>query len=163
MAKTSTCTAEDGCTFWSDGHLCERGVRHCDQCMCKCGHRWDRAEPAVLPEVERATVIDVRPGDTVVLDFPSPLDDASKARLDAWRNENLPGVRLMLVEGGRFAGVIRHDRHGVDAAPEPKECGHTWPANGWCRVESVTRANHRCVVPASATDRRHRCGCGEQS
>lgn len=50
MAKAGPITALDGCTFWSDGHLCERGVRHCDQCMCKCGHRWDRAPEQVEPQ-----------------------------------------------------------------------------------------------------------------
>jgi hypothetical protein len=46
MAKSDLLAASDGCTFWCDGHLCDRTNNHCDQCMCKCGHRWTR-EPGV--------------------------------------------------------------------------------------------------------------------
>jgi len=45
MAKSEVpMTAPDGCTFWLDGHLCDRTDDHCGQCMCKCGHRWTREQ-----------------------------------------------------------------------------------------------------------------------
>ncbi len=45
MAKTELpMTAPDGCTYWVDGHLCDRSNDHCDQCMCRCGHRWTREQ-----------------------------------------------------------------------------------------------------------------------
>lgn len=48
MAKADApLAAPDGCTFWCDGHLCDRPVNHCDQCMCRCAHRWTRERPDI--------------------------------------------------------------------------------------------------------------------
>lgn len=44
MAKSEPMTAPDGCTYWCEGHLCDRANDHCDQCMCKCAHRWTREQ-----------------------------------------------------------------------------------------------------------------------
>jgi hypothetical protein len=45
MSKFEAPVAPDGCTYWCDGHLCDRTNNHCDQCMCRCGHRWTREQP----------------------------------------------------------------------------------------------------------------------
>lgn len=78
MAKSGPITAEDGCTFWSDGHLCERGMRHCDQCMCKCGHRWNR----VGEQVELGTV---------TLTFNAAPSDELAEAVYAWIKRQRPG------------------------------------------------------------------------
>lgn len=106
MAKSGPLAAEDGCTFWSDGHLCERGVRHCDQCMCKCGHRWDRVPELVEPI--RASVITLQPGDRFVMEVPHLLTDQEHEHLrDRVKQALGDDITLVALEQGRFAGVLR--------------------------------------------------------
>ncbi len=171
-ASTSICGEPhaDLCpeTGHNAGHRCERPAQHDDGMRhpyheCACERRWMGGVP--LPKIERATVVEVQLGDTLVFETSHRMDNQEFETFQSCLREGVPdGVQVMVLDGARFAGVIRdadvasEGAHGTEPAP----CGHEWPSSAWCRRGHGTRSHHQCDVLSTATDKRHRCACGEQ-
>jgi hypothetical protein len=94
------------------GHRCERPTQHDDgrrdpHHQCACERRWMGGVP--LPKIERATVVEIRPGDVLVFEIAQRLSDAElEAFCEGAREAVSEDVRVIVVEHGHFAGVIRH-------------------------------------------------------
>lgn len=127
MAKTiSICGALDpeACPASDFGtlHACSRAVAHADGMKhpahdCVCGHRWlvpvDRKPKRDLADLVRHIVVtEVRPGDLLVFETDCRMSDVE---MEAFQNGIREGVskdlQVIVVERGRFAGVIRDDAH----------------------------------------------------
>lgn len=105
-----------------------------------------------LPKIERATVIEVRPGDVLMFEVDHSMSDKEMASFKEGVREVHGGdVRVAVVERARFAGIIRH------AAETP--CGLQWLSGEPCPKRDNEFA-HECGRP-SCHDRDHECRhCG---
>lgn len=64
----------------------------------------------VLPKIERATVVEVRPGDVLVFEVDRSMTDKEMASFkESVREAHSEDVRVMVLEYARFAGVIRRE------------------------------------------------------
>lgn len=144
-------------TGFNAGHRCERPAQHDDGIRhpyheCACEQRWMGGP--TLPEIERATVVEVRPGDVLLFEVAASLTDQEVERFRSEVREQLPAdVRIAVLEHARFGGVIRHEkatRHGG------RLCGFPWRDE-----HNPTGSDHRCSEPLHVgLSEEHQCGCG---
>lgn len=134
---------------------CVGSSRHDDAHMCRCGDEWpSNAQCDLMELVERATVVEVRPGDVLVFEIDHRLSDEE---LESFREGVRDGVsedvRVMVVERGRFAGVIRH-------AAQPDQRGGRICGFLWRDEHNPTGSDHRCDEPIhTGLSGEHRCAC----
>jgi ribosomal protein L37E len=105
-------------------------------------------------------VTEVRPGDVLVFEVDHSMSDKELAAFkESVREVHGEGVRVTVVERGRFAGVIRHE-HQAET-----RCPIQWLSEESCPVRVVSAhpaKAHECGRP-SCHDRDHECvHCGHR-
>lgn len=118
----------------------------------------DRPKRELADMIERATVVEIRPGDVLVFETDCRMcDDEVEAFRSNVREAVSRDVEVILVERGRFAGVIRDRSVSEDDDPHAGQtCGFRWRDE----FNAASGSEHQCAEPVhpNFTDE-HRCRC----
>jgi len=117
---------------------CINDSRHEDDHQCRCGDEWpSRTQRELVDLIERATVVEVRPGDLLLFEASNTMTDAEIEHFEtAMRDHISSGIRVAVLEHVRFAAVIRHE-HAKKPHERSDEAFGLDPEGGdtQCRVD----------------------------